>query len=71
MPSNNRRNKALVPEARQGLGKLKTEITSEIGLGNYENIDKGDLSSRENGSIGGSVGGSMVKHMIEDYERKL
>lgn len=71
MSSNSRRNKTLVPEARQGLDKLKAEITLEIGLSNYENIDKGNLSSRENWNIGGSIGGSMVKRMVEDYERKL
>lgn len=65
------RNKTLVPEARQGLNKLKTEIASEIGLSNYENVDKRKLSSRENGNVGGLIGGYMVKHMIEDYERKL
>jgi len=71
MSSKSGRNKTLVPEARQGLNKLKTEIASEIGLSNYENVDKGKLSSRENGNVGGLIGGSMVKHMIEDYERKL
>ncbi|NRZ40668.1 hypothetical protein DFR89_000272 [Clostridium beijerinckii] len=34
---------------------------------NYENIDKGNLSSRQNGS----VGGEMVKRMIESYEQGL
>ena len=71
MSSNNRKNKTLVPEARRGLNKLKTETASEIGLNNYENVDKGKLSSRENGRSGGLIGGSMVKHMIEEYEKKL
>ncbi|MVX63434.1 small, acid-soluble spore protein, alpha/beta type [Clostridium chromiireducens] len=61
------RNRTLVPEAKQGLSRLKTEVASEIGLGDYEHVDKGNLSSRQNGS----VGGFMVKHMIEDYESKL
>lgn len=60
-------NKTLVPEAKAGLNKLKTEIASEVGLQNYENIDKGNLSSRQNGS----VGGEMVKRMVESYERGL
>ncbi len=68
MSSNNSgRNRTLVPEAKQGLNRLKTEVASEIGLSNYESVDKGNLSSRQNGS----VGGYMVKHMIEDYERGL
>ena len=68
MTSNNSgRNRTLVPEARQGLNRLKTEVASEIGLGNYEGTDKGNLSSRQNGS----VGGEMVKRMIESYEQGL
>ena len=68
MSSNNSgRNRTLIPEAKQGLQRLKTEVASEIGLQDYENQDKGNLSSRQNGS----VGGFMVKHMIESYEQGL
>lgn len=68
MGSNNSgRNRTLVPEAKSGLNRLKTEVASEIGLSNYESIDKGNLSSRQNGS----VGGEMVKRMIESYEEGL
>ncbi|CUU49061.1 small, acid-soluble spore protein, alpha/beta type [Clostridium beijerinckii] len=68
MSSNNSgRNRTLIPEAKQGLNRLKTEVASEIGLQDYENQDKGNLSSRQNGS----VGGFMVKHMIESYEQGL
>ena len=68
MASNNSgSNRTLVPEARQGLNRLKTEVASEVGLSDYENVDKGNLSSRQNGS----VGGYMVKHMIESYEQGL
>ncbi|NOW90549.1 hypothetical protein BCD91_002572 [Clostridium beijerinckii] len=68
MASNNSgRNRTLVPEAKQGLSRLKTEVASEVGLSNYESMDKGNLSSRQNGS----VGGEMVKRMIESYEQGL
>ena len=60
-------NRTLVPEAKAGLNRLKTEVASEVGLQDYENQDKGNLSSRQNGS----VGGFMVKHMIESYEQGL
>lgn len=60
-------NKTLVPEAKAGLNKLKTEVASEIGLQNYESTDKGNLSSKQNGS----VGGEMVKRMVESYEKGL
>ena len=65
MASNN--NRTLIPEAKAGLNRLKTEVASEIGLANYESADKGNLSSRQNGS----VGGEMVKRMIESYEQGL
>ncbi|OOM16113.1 alpha/beta-type small acid-soluble spore protein [Clostridium saccharobutylicum] len=68
MTSNNSgRNRTLVPEAKEGLNRLKTEVASEVGLTNYENIDKGNLSSRQNGS----VGGEMVKRMVESYEKGI
>ena len=68
MSSNNSgTNRTLVPEAKAGLNRLKTEVASEIGLQDYQNQDKGNLSSRQNGS----VGGYMVKHMIESYEQGL
>jgi len=65
--NNNGSNRNLVPEAKQGLNRLKTEVASEIGLQNYENADKGNLSSKQNGS----VGGEMVKRMVENYEKGI
>ena len=68
MGSNNSgSNRTLVPEAKQGLNRFKTEVASELGLQNYEGTDKGNLSSRQNGS----VGGEMVKRMVESYEKGL
>jgi hypothetical protein len=60
-------NKVLAPEANVALENLKIETATELGLHNYKNIDKGNLTSRENGY----VGGYMVKHMIEAYEKEL
>lgn len=65
--SNSSSNQILVPEAKQGLNNLKAEVATEIGLQNYENIDKGNLSSKQNGS----VGGEMVKRMVESYEKGI
>ncbi|SHK35983.1 Small, acid-soluble spore protein, alpha/beta type [Clostridium cavendishii DSM 21758] len=67
MASNNRSNRTLVPQARQGLNRWKYEVASDVGLQNYENTDKGNLSSRQNGS----VGGEMVKRMVQSYEQNL
>jgi len=45
MSSNNTgSNESLVPEAKKGLNKLKTEVASEVGIQNYESTDKGNLS---------------------------
>ena len=61
------RNRNLIPEAKKGLDQWKYEVAGEIGLKNYSSADKGNLTSRENGS----VGGEMVKRMVSDYESKL
>ena len=60
-------NGVLVPEAKYALNQFKVEVASDFGLSNYESIDKGNLTSRENGSIGGE----MVKRMVESYEKGL
>jgi hypothetical protein len=60
-------NKVLVNQAQNGLDKFKVEVASEIGLASYETADKGNLTSRQNGS----VGGEMVKRMIASYEEGL
>ena len=67
MASRNNNNRVLVPEAKSGLDRFKTEVASEIGLANYDATDKGNLTSRQNGY----VGGFMVKHMVEAYEKGL
>ncbi|WP_315114514.1 alpha/beta-type small acid-soluble spore protein [Clostridium intestinale] len=60
-----RNNKTLIPEARNGLSKFKHEVAGELGvqLKDYN----GDLTSKE----AGSIGGEMVKRMVEKYEQNL
>ncbi|MEW9094046.1 MAG: alpha/beta-type small acid-soluble spore protein [Clostridiaceae bacterium] len=65
--ANRSSNRVLVPEAKQGLNQFKMEIATEMGLANYDSMDKGNLTSRQNGS----VGGEMVKRMVEAYQRNL
>ncbi|KYH34774.1 small, acid-soluble spore protein C1 [Clostridium tepidiprofundi DSM 19306] len=57
--------KNLVPEAKQGLNQFKMETARELGV-NFTDYN-GNLTSRECGS----VGGQMVKKMVEQYERNL
>ena len=59
-------NKLNVPEARAAMNKFKMEAASEVGV-NLKQGYNGDLTSRE----AGSVGGQMVKKMVEAYERGL
>ncbi len=60
------RSKISVPEAKQAMDKFKMEAASEVGV-NLKNGYNGDLTSRQ----AGSIGGQMVKKMIEDYENKI
>ena len=59
-------NKLNVPEARAVMDKFKMEAASEVGVDLKEGYN-GHLTSRE----AGSVGGQMVKKMIESYEKSL
>ncbi len=56
-------NKLVVPEAREALDRFKMESASEVGV-NLKQGYNGDLTSKQ----AGSVGGQMVKKMIEAYE---
>lgn len=60
-------NSIVVPEAKQALNQMKTEIASELGLSNYESIDKGNLTARQNGY----VGGYMTKRLVEMAQRSM
>lgn len=60
-------NKLVVPEAREALNSLKLEIASELGLSNYDSIDKGNLSSRQNGYVGGYI----TKRLVEQAQNSL
>ena len=57
---------ATVPEAKEALNKFKMEAASEVGV-NLKQGYNGDLTSKQ----AGSVGGQMVKKMIEKYENEL
>ena len=59
-------NQNLVPEAKSALDKFKMEAASEVGV-SLNNGYNGDLTSRQ----AGSIGGQMVKKMIQKYENDL
>lgn len=53
--------------AKPALDNLKTEVANELGLNNYEQADKGSLTARQNGY----VGGYMTKKLVEMAEQQL
>ena len=59
-------NKIAVPEAKAALERFKMESAAEVGV-NLKQGYNGDLTSKQ----AGSVGGQMVKKMIESYENNL
>ena len=66
MAKSNSSSKINIPEARSAMNKFKMAAASEVGVDLKEGYN-GHLTSRE----AGSVGGQMVKKMIEDYENKI
>ena len=64
--SRNSSNRINVPEAREAMDKFKMEAANEVGVDLKQGYN-GHLTSRE----AGSVGGQMVKKMIESYEKNL
>ena len=55
-----------VPQARQALDNMKFEIANQVGV-NLKQGYNGDLPSRQ----AGSIGGQMVKRMIQQYESSI
>lgn len=56
---------SLVPDAKQGLAKFKTEVANSMNVPFTDY--NGNLSSKQCGS----VGGEMVKRMVEQYEKNI
>ena len=66
MSNSNNSNRLVVPGAREAMDKFKMEAAIEVGV-NLKQGYNGDLTSRQ----AGSIGGQMVKKMIEAYENGL
>jgi hypothetical protein len=60
------RNRAEIPEAKEALDRFKYEVANELGVPLKKGYN-GDLTSYQNGS----VGGYMVKKMIQDAEKRM
>lgn len=59
-------NQINIPEAREAMDKFKMEAANEVGV-NLKQGYNGDLPSRQ----AGSIGGYMVKRLIEQAERQM
>ena len=64
--SNSNNNQINIPQAREAMDRFKMQAAQEVGV-NLTNGYNGHLTSRE----AGSVGGQMVKKMVEAYEQGL
>lgn len=64
--SNTNNNRVVVPEAKEAMNKFKMEVATELGVPLTDGYN-GNLTSAQNGSIGGH----MVKKMIEAQERQM
>ena len=64
--SNNNNNRINIPEAREGMNQFKMQAANEVGVDLKQGYN-GHLTSRE----AGSIGGQMVKKMVEAYEQGL
>ena len=62
----NNTNKTNVPESKEAMDRFKMEVANELGVP-LSNGYNGNLTSAQNGS----VGGYMVKKMIENQERQM
>ena len=67
MSINNNNNKTVVPQAKQALNQMKLEIANELGMADYQQVDKGNLTARQNGY----VGGYMTKKLVEMAEQQM
>ena len=65
--ANNNNNQKVVPQAKQALNQMRLEIANELGMANYQQMDKGNLTARENGY----VGGYMTKKLVEMAEKQM
>ncbi|MBR5683045.1 MAG: alpha/beta-type small acid-soluble spore protein [Ruminococcus sp.] len=64
MSNNSNNNKGeMTQKGREALERFKMESANELGI-NLKQGYNGDLTSRE----AGSIGGSMVKKMIDSYK---
>lgn len=59
----------MIPEARAALERMKFEIANEMGVPMSDGYN-GDLTSRENGMVGGEMVRRMIRHAENDMKHQ-
>ena len=65
--TNSQSSKMEVPQAKEAMDKFKMQVASELGVPLKNGGYNGDLTSAQNGS----VGGEMVRQMIKRQEESM
>ncbi|MFC4596881.1 small, acid-soluble spore protein, alpha/beta type [Cohnella hongkongensis] len=64
---NNNSNQLLVPQANQGLNQLKYEAAQELGIAIPQDGYQGNMTTKDNGSIGGHI----TRRLVQIAEQQL
>ncbi len=65
--NNGSSNQLLVPQATAGLNQLKYEVAQELGIAIPQDGYQGNMTTKENGSIGGNI----TRHLVQIAEQQL
>ncbi|MFC5405413.1 small, acid-soluble spore protein, alpha/beta type [Cohnella soli] len=65
--NNNRSNQLLVPQATAGLAQLKFEAAQELGIAIPQDGYQGNMTTKDNGSIGGNI----TRRLVQIAEQQL
>lgn len=68
--ANNNNNNLVVQGSERAIEQFKLEVANEIGLHNYNAMDKGWLASRQNGYVGGNMTKKMVAYAEQVMEQQ-
>lgn len=68
--TNNQSSRMEVPQAKEAMDKFKMEVASELGVPLRNNGYNGDLTSAQNGSVGGEMVRQMIKRQEEEMANK-
>lgn len=58
-------NKPAVESPGKAIENLKYEVAKEVGIPNYDQVDRGNLTARQNGTIGGHMTAKGLLQMSE------